>query len=123
MSHKIALVLLGLVITAFISACQHEPDLSNLPTISFASDIQPILAAKCNMPACHGSGSQSEFPLVTYNDVMDKIESGNPSKSDLYEAIVTLGGDKRMPPLPDSRLSDQQVNKVLIWIEQGAQNN
>jgi hypothetical protein len=28
-----------------------------------------------------------------------------------------------MPPLPDNRLADQQILKIMVWIEEGAKNN
>ena len=56
-------------------------------------------------------------------DVVDIVEPGNARSSELYEVITDLSGEDRMPPLPDNRLADQQILKIMVWIEQGAKNN
>jgi hypothetical protein len=38
----------------------------------------------------------------------------------LYKAITTTSGEDRMPPLPDPRLSAEEITLISNWILQGA---
>ncbi len=107
-----------------VSSCVHETDLSNLKSMSFSSDIQPILAGNCTQSGCHAA-TGGEFPLVTYDDVMSNgdIEPGNAHKSKLYEVVSGKEGDEPMPPPPRPALSTEQLQFIYLWIEQGAKNN
>ena len=116
------LIILAISFISF-SSCKHEVDLSNAPVITFSKDIQPIIATRCAMQGCHSAVGYEELPLVTYNDVMDIVEAGSANKSELYEVINELDNEKRMPPLPDTKLADKQILNIMVWIEQGAKNN
>jgi hypothetical protein len=48
------------------------------------------------------------------------VKSGNAHGSDLYKVLLRTG-DERMPP--NGPLSDIQIKKIFIWIEQGAKDN
>lgn len=106
-----------------INACKHEIDLSKAPEISFSKDVQPIITSRCSMSGCHSEVGYEKFALITYEDIVDIVEPGNARSSELYEVITDLTGEDRMPPLPDNRLADQQILKIMVWIEQGAKNN
>lgn len=112
-------------ILIFLNACRHDSDLASLPQISFANNIQPIIASNCTQSGCHNSQGDSRFPLVTYNDVMTdgKISAGNAHGSTLYNSISNHGTAKLMPPAPLPTLSEDQIKLIFIWIEQGAKNN
>lgn len=116
------LIILAISFISF-SSCKHEIDLSNAPVITFSKDIQPIIATRCAMQGCHSAVGYEELPLVTYEDVMDIVEAGSANKSELYEVINELDNEKRMPPLPDTKLADKQILNIMVWIEQGAKNN
>ncbi len=117
----IGLVLILLSSISF-NSCKHEADLSGVPEISFANDIQLILSGNCTMSGCHGNDPQSEFPLTTYNLVMNEgdVKPGNANGSELYKVLLRTG-DERMPP--SGPLSDIQIKKIYLWIEQGAKDN
>lgn len=123
MKTKVLLFLSFVMISMCFSSCRHEADLSNAPVISFSNDVQPIITTRCAMDGCHSSYNHEKLSLESYEDVMEIVEAGNIHNSDLYETITALNGEKRMPPLPDSRLADKQILKIMIWIEQGAKNN
>ena len=112
----------GLPFLAALSACKHDPILENIPAMSFKQDVQPVLIANCTMSGCHGSQQPEEFALLTYADVMEKIEAGKPTKSEIYKAITTSGEDA-MPPAPNQPLSSGQITRIYYWILQGAPNN
>jgi Planctomycete cytochrome C len=105
-----------------LNSCKHEVDLTGIPEISFSTDIQLILSGNCTMSGCHGTDAQSEFSLTTYNDVINNgdVSKGNANNSDLYKVLLEEGED-RMPPT--GPLTDLQIKKVYLWIEQGAKDN
>jgi hypothetical protein len=103
------------------SSCQTEPDLTNAPTISFKNDIQSILAGNCTMSGCHnGNGREGAFSLETYDEVVRKVTPGNSHNSELYMAVANRTANLMPPagPLPTA-----SIQKIYLWIEQGAKNN
>ncbi len=75
------------------------------------------------MNGCHGDDRESEFSLTSYNKVMDEggITAGNAKASEFYEVLLINFGEKKMPP--NGPLTDVQIKKVFLWIEQGAKDN
>ena len=119
----VSLSILLILMSAFtLNSCKHEVDLTGVPEISFSNDIQLILSGNCSMPACHGTDAASEFPLVTYQNVMNEgdVKAGDANASELYQVLLRTG-DERMPPT--GPLTDIQIKKIFIWIEQGAKDN
>ena len=110
------------MIVAF-SSCIHKTDLTGLKEVSFSNDIQAIIGGNCTQSGCHDG--VSEFPLFTYNDVMNngEITAGDAHGSKLYLTISNHGFEERMPPDPLPLLSTDQIKLVYLWIEQGAKNN
>jgi hypothetical protein len=115
-------ILLLLISTISLNSCKHDVDLTGVPEISFSNDIQLILSGNCSMNGCHGTDASSEFPLVTYQNVMDEgdVKEGDANGSKLYEVLLRTG-EERMPP--SGPLTDIQIKKIFIWIEQGAKDN
>lgn len=108
--------------------------------VSFASDIYEKIiynngAGKC-MP-CHGVGTPYPVQLqpvqTAYSSLFYGFSSGgapyidtiNPSSSFLYKTILGEDGVTIMPPLSNNNgsLSNQDVNMIYLWINQGAKNN
>ena len=112
-----------IILAISFSSCKHEIDLSNAPEMTFSYDVQPIIATRCAMQGCHSAVGYEELPLVTYEDVMEIVKAGKSHDSELYEVINELDNEKRMPPLPDTKLADKQILNIMVWIEQGAKNN
>lgn len=106
-----------------IISCKNDPDLTGVPQISFKDNIAPILSTKCTFSGCHGSNNRA-FSLASYEDVMasGSINAGNANTSSFYKSI-TNRGEKPMPPDSYSKLTNEQINLVYVWIEQGALNN
>lgn len=115
-------IFLLLISTISFNSCKHDVDLTGVPEISFSNDIQLILSGNCTMAGCHNTDAQSEFPLITYSNVMQEgdVKAGNAKDSELYKVLLK-SGDERMPP--NGPLNDIQIKKIFIWIEQGAKNN
>jgi uncharacterized membrane protein len=106
----------------FWFGCKHDTNLDALPEIKF-SEIQGILSGSCGSSNCHGDNAQ-EFSLIGYDNVINNgdVKAGKADDSKLYE-VITASGNNIMPPSPRSPLSDDNIKKIYIWIEQGAKNN
>jgi len=106
-------------------------------TVSFANDIQPIFNASCAVSGCHvqpapkaglvlaAGGSYANLVGVTSQNYSpaQRIVSGDPSTSVLYNKISNTGqfGGK-MPP-SGIGLSAQQIELIRLWILEGAADN
>src|ERR1051325_3310844 len=105
------------------SAAQNTPK-----PVDFNRDIRPILSDNCF--ACHGPDDkkrQANFRL----DIKDAafasragyqiIVPGNASKSRLFQRISAADKATRMPPPWSGKsLTDQQVELIRRWIDDGA---
>jgi len=112
-----------------------EPDV-NVTTVSFINDIQPIFNADCI--ACHNTANNQFYGYLdlsegnSYNDLISVVSNGYaPEKrvvindsdasvlwqkvnnSLLYGSNMPLGGS----------LSNTDIEKIRVWIDEGAQNN
>jgi hypothetical protein len=100
--------------------------------ISFSGHLMPVFDARCN--SCHGIGTPYPVQLDPVSTAYDELVSGFsldgaayintdvPQESYLYKLI---SGDLKtliMPPT-GAPLSSEEVNNVLLWIQQGAENN
>jgi hypothetical protein len=121
------------VAVSFLSASCSLP-------VSFNKDIKPILVANCLK--CHdGSGegsSTSGFSVLTYDSVMKGtkygpvVVPGSAISSTLYRLIAHKVDPRiQMPPHHDEglakgredALTPRQIEKIEMWIDQGAKNN
>ena len=105
--------------------CKHATNFNEFPAVSYSKDISLIIAANCAQSGCHGSTGRQSFELLSYNDLMKNCEvnAGDPENSKLYEVITTYNKEDAMPRAPYSSLPDQQIQKIYLWIGQGAKNN
>ena len=89
-------------------------------TVSFASKIVPIFQAKCNAGVCHGDGGKD--PILTADEAYNSLISGGyvdtttPMNSVIYTSMAPGGSMSNYCEKADADL-------VLIWIQQGAQDN
>ena len=80
-------------------------------TLTYASDVNPIVQASCAKSGCHASGSTNgPGPLVTYAQVYA-------SRNEIFSAVSSGSMPK------DSRLSSNEKSIIMCWIENGASNN
>lgn len=103
--------------------------------VSFKNDVTPILKKHC-LP-CHAEENYnpSELSLDSYSNLTAGGKHGTPvapEKADESIIVQKIGpnppfGDrmplkKKSAPTPD-RLSDQEVQTIKDWINQGAKDN
>jgi mono/diheme cytochrome c family protein len=126
------------VLVGFGGANQAGPvtvDTTPIPqaAVSFANDVMPIFEATCI--GCHGAPGDDGEPrkeayldLTTYEGLMTGseygtvVEPGNADDSVLMDMIVT--GD--MPSQDDGPvdpLTEEQIDVIRQWINEGAENN
>lgn len=98
--------------------------------VYFEQDVLPILQSSCGYSGCHDAATAEEgIVLVSYASMMNSEESnlvvpGQPQNSELYEVLVKDNPDKLMPPPGEGGpLSQEQIDLIWTWLEQGAVNN
>ncbi len=105
-----------------------EPDVVNFchpDTVYFNKELLPLLGASCGRAGCHDANTQQDgVRLTDYESVMETgdVRPGRPENSDLYEVLVDDDPDDRMPPPPNDPLLPEQIERIRLWILQGAQN-
>jgi len=94
-------------------------------TVSFKTDIIPIISKNCALPGCHNSGGRA--PVLQADNAYISLSSGNylnkstPSKSIIY---LWLTGKEAVAMPMGAENNPSNINAlVLAWIIQGAKNN
>lgn len=112
--------LLFVVAGLAISSCNKdkvEDQVVDCPNeISYASDIATILSTSCNTAGCHNAASgASGYIFENHSQVSDNAAI-------ILNVIRHEAGFSPMPK-NGAKLSDDQINKVACWIQQGKLNN
>lgn len=138
-------------VTIAMVSCKHEIDFSGLPTdpgsggngggngggnnnttdcdpdiVYFQNTVLPLLTSACAIPGCHDAATAEEgIVLDTYNHIMSSgvVNVGDPWESEMIEKITDDELDDIMPPPPYDALSQSQIDILVTWMSQGAQNN
>jgi hypothetical protein len=79
--------------------------------VSYASDIKPIMTLACALPQCHDA-SEGDRSWTTYDKV--KANAAN---------IKFRTADKSMPTGSGPKLTQEQINLIACWVDDGALNN
>jgi len=129
--------LCGVALLVSLSACESTvvgPAEFQPPAaaVSFAADVQPLLASGCGGSACHVNGTTSGVDLSSHATVRASV--GNQ-----YGEAIVIPGDAAASPLIDkleasprfgsrmplgrSPLTADQVSAVRAWIDAGALDN
>ncbi|RME20983.1 MAG: hypothetical protein D6800_12600, partial [Candidatus Zixiibacteriota bacterium] len=117
----------------FISFTPTAPCQVAGPTVSFATDIQPILQSRCAVSFCHGSGFTSGGMTMggaTYNEIISAsgfhgpiVVGGDASQSNLYLKTTSTPPFGARMPFGGPFLTTEQQNLIRDWINEGAQDN
>ena len=102
-----------------------EPVVPEEPKVSFKDDILPIFRDRCAIPGCHAAPGAGGLNLTQY-DTFKKggnggaaFNAGNGNGS-LVVKRIDGGG---MPPIESWRLTEEQIQLFIDWIDEGAKNN
>jgi hypothetical protein len=80
-----------------------------VPEVSYADQIRPIIDTNCQLSGCHGSAAGIPT-YATYSDVKAR------------ESLIKMRtSNKSMPPT--GPLSDADIKLISDWVDQGAPNN
>ncbi len=138
-------------IILLVAACQHHPEIADIlppddngnhyvtppdtieiintdpcdpDSVYFTNTILPLLSSNCAMADCHDAITHEEgVRMYDYAHIMQQVEAGSLSNSDLWESI-NENGDDMMPPSDNGGpLSADQIQAIRTWILQGARNN
>ena len=114
------LIILLILLVSLLYSCRHKGDIPAEPQVSFSQQVQPIIISNCSYSGCHAANSRHPRALISYEDISSITTAGNAHKSELYQRITDLSGNK-MPP--QACLSESQIVIIYTWIMQEAQNN
>lgn len=91
--------------------CTHNEmeTVDEIPVVSYANQIRPLIDANCQLSPCHGTNGNIPT-FATYGDVKAKDDR-----------IKARTGDKSMPP--NGALSDSDIKIIADWVDQGAPDN
>ena len=144
MLKKLTPIALLAVFLFSVNACTHDPfdpivpdpgdgedtltidDPCHPDTVYFADEIAPIFASNCAFSGCHDQGTaQNGQKFNSYANIMDggAIVPGDSSSSLVYFMITLSDSAFRMPKAPNNALTREQIDKIGLWIQQGALNN
>ena len=83
-----------------------------------------ILTESCT--SCHNkSDLKAEVDVSSYEATLGvnskrSVVPFDPAKSTLYQTLILKSGSRKMPPLDKPQLSENQINLVFQWINNGA---
>ncbi|XOV94521.1 MAG: hypothetical protein ACFHWX_07410 [Bacteroidota bacterium] len=89
--------------------CIHTKNVKVVSGISFTSAIKPIIDNNCNIITCHGNDPQIPS-WSTYAEIQGSAQK-----------IRSSVAGKTMPPV--DKLTQNQIDLILCWIDDGAPNN
>lgn len=116
---QIFIALTVLIALIGISSCEKYsytiPAVSLVDTLHFSTDIQPIFNANCT--TCHGA---TKAPDLREGKSFQALTKGSyiTLPGETSELYTKMTGSDHSP-----KSTDQEKQKVLIWINQGALNN
>jgi len=112
-------------LSLFFVSCQYDfvelETINPTDSVSFATQIEPVFTSE-GCIACHNTGGTA--PDLTsgnaYDDIIavGSVDTGNPETSKLYDFLNPASSDHSW-----KKLTETQVQLILIWIQQGALNN
>ena len=113
-----------------LASCKHDIPVDVVGTVSqncdpdtvyFGNTIFPLIVSNCAKSGCHNHG---ELDLTSYAAIMNSglVKPGHPSLSKLVK-VLTSTGENAMPPSPNQALTQDQINSIRKWIDQGARYN
>ena len=119
-SHKTVQILFAVLVAVLVQSCQSSDP------VDFSTQIKPILNNKCI--TCHGGVKKNGgFSILFEEDAFAKTESGkaaiipgDAAGSEMIKRLHEEDPEQRMP-YEKPKLSDEEIELLTRWIDQGAQ--
>jgi hypothetical protein len=117
------LLLIALTALICLTSCEYNnfeamnpADVCDTLNMTYTKNIQPLLSANCGTNnTCHQSiGNTSDVPLVTYQDLMNVVLTGQ------FLSSVIHDGNAAQMPKGGGKLDDCKINTIKAWINQGS---
>ncbi|MBT1703646.1 hypothetical protein [Chryseosolibacter indicus] len=82
--------------------------------ISYASDVNTIVQTKCAVSGCHNGSLGPQRDWTNFGTFQSRAQA-------VKQSVVT----RQMPPAgsPVGQLTDDQIQTISCWVDQGAKNN
>ncbi len=112
------LLILALTVLQYCTRRNEE----DLKSICFESEILPVIQANCASAGCHDAITAADgYDLTTYKGMMRAVKPGNGRNSKIVKVMLD-DEDDRMPPPPAAPMSQDFINLMIRWIDNGAAN-
>lgn len=79
-----------------------------LPNVTWSQDVRPIIETRCSKAACHGGSNRVLF--------------GSYETVKLHAQQIKVQVSMRSMP-QDGQLTDDEIKKIVCWVESGAPEN
>ncbi|SNT30590.1 SprB repeat-containing protein [Ekhidna lutea] len=93
------------------SGCNATKSIYVSSNISLSNDIMPLLQAQCTFSGCHNGDNGSDRNWTEKDDVLNKAEG-----------IKSRTQNGSMPRSPGT-LTQDQIDMIACWVDDGAQDN
>lgn len=112
-----------LLFTIVVSCTKNEIEVAPIPPcdgteVSYKNHIEPLIKASCATGLGPGTGCHDAW-ILTYDGLKTSVDDG----SFLRTTIL----DKSMPKVPNSfgieKLTKEEMNLIICWLENDAPNN
>lgn len=80
--------------------------------VSFENDIQPLLRTFCIKSGCHNGDNGNQRNWNNFSEVEGHADM-----------IRDFTSSRSMPPVGEAQLSDDQIQLIACWVDDGAPNN
>jgi len=128
-------IILLFVISLVFFSCDDTLNESNIDSViipdknvSYNEYIQPVLTIKCSTSGCHNDESMAgNYSVTSWSNVVTPgiVNPGNIETSILVWRIEGIGVEI-MPPIGNllsKPLTENQIEGIKTWIEEGAKSN
>lgn len=111
------------ILLTFLSSCTSDEleersmglcDSSELNSLNYTINVEPIVALKCTTGGCHGSGS-SDGDFTNYQGMLPDLENGR-----INEEVLI---DRTMPQSGSEDLTNEERDIIECWLANGFPEN
>jgi hypothetical protein len=110
---------IGICLIAFQSCVDHNlPEAEIDPctvTVSFVTDIQPIINTSCALTGCHNGDNGADKNWTVFSNFQTK-------RANVKDRITRPPGTPGHMPAAGS-ITDDQIQSIVCWVDQGGLNN